>query len=312
MFDSRLGRLTKPRLFRLLMAVALLVFVMPRRWTDGLKSVSQMAVPGQYLLYSSSSKLGEALDRVADPPVPQDTHRRLQAENEQLASRLLAIEAEKRDLRRRYEQLAGLREMASLRTPRLIPARIVAADVVAWRDQLVVDQGRRRGVSRRDWVITHRFLDAGEDQGVRPGLSVLAGEYLIGWVDQVRPFVSRVRLFTDPAEDATLIRVRIGRLRDANVVSITEEDFVLKPAPDRAMHVIDVERSQWDEGAIHPGDVVLSSPNESALPSSVMIGEIKAMTRQGQDNELLCELVVDWPFDWVSIREVYIVANALP
>jgi hypothetical protein len=36
------------------------------------------------------------------------------------------------------------------------------------------------------------------------------------------------------------------------------------------------------------------------------------MTRQGQDNELLCELVVDWPFDWVSIREVYIVANALP
>ena len=55
---------------------------------------------------------------------------------------------------------------------------------------------------------------------------------------------------------------------------------------------------------------MFSSPNESALPSSLIIGKVKGMTRLGQNNPLLCELIIDWPFDWVSVREVYIVAAA--
>ena len=313
-----LPRLTPTRLFWLLMLGSGVLFLLPPRLTDGLRSVSQLLVPGQYVLFSRTSRLGEALQAVAEPPVSRETYRRVTAENEALTSQLLALENELDRLRRENRRLAGLREHESLVASRLIAARIVAEDVVAYRDTLIIDQGERKGVSPADWIVTRRFLDVGEKGGVRPGLAVLAaeflaGEYLIGRVERVRPYVSRVRLFSDPDPVQPPVQVRIGRREGREMVFVTDAngeplEFLLRGAGHDAMRVTQVERALWDEQRIRGGDVVFSSPHAAGLPRAMMIGKVVDVTRDREDNELLCELIVTWPFEWTRVRHVYVVA----
>ncbi len=311
-------RLTPTRLFWLLMALAAIMFLMPRRFTDGFRSVSQLLVPGQYVLYSSTSKLGETVQAVAEPPVSREEHRRVAAENEALTTHLVALENEVGRLRRQNERLAGLRENESLKPFRLIRARVVAEDVVAYRDKVIVDQGKSKGISPADWVATHRFVDVGEEGGVRPELAVLAaeylgGDYLIGRVEQVHPYVSRVRLFTDAFSEQAPVRVRIGR-RDGTGNTLAADadgepiDFLLRGAGNDTMRVTEVERALWDDGRIREGDLVFTSPHAADLPRAMIVGTVTEMTRDRSDNELLCELTVTWPFEWTTVREVYIIA----
>lgn len=95
------------------------------------------------------------------------------------------------DAANRLLRLAGTRGL------RIVPARIVAL-------------GAGLGFS---WTAT---LDAGSDDGLRPDLTVLTGDGLVGRVSRVSPTTATVLLATDPSSH---VGVRLGRTGDIGVVS---------------------------------------------------------------------------------------------
>ena len=304
--------LTRLRLFWLLMGLSTLTLFLPRNYTDWLRAPTQLLVPGQYVVWAGAAAVARVAGGAEKPVLNADQALALQNENDGLFQHVLMLNSLVQQLQQERAVLLRLHSIDSLGRYRLIPARIVAWDIMASRDLMIIDQGRAKNVARNDWITTRRFLDVGQENGVPvgDGLAVLAGEYLIGRVELVRDFTSRVRLFTDRTNPFEHVRIRFARREgDRLTFPVSESEFTLEGvAGSDEMQVTQVERKLWDNKRIRPGDLVVSSPNEPNLPGSLVIGRVLGDARNSQDNPLLCTVRVGWPFDWASVRQVYIVA----
>ena len=217
-----------------------------------------------------------------------------------LHSRILALEEKNAELR-------GYRD-SGLSGGRLISARVIGRDSLAWRHSILLEEGFSRGVRPGQKVISSHFVDVGRSGGVEVGMSVLAGEALLGEVVEASSRAARVRLLGDVESRTTVVIARVTE-DDAEVL---DARFWMTGSQDGRMIIQDVYYDEFlDDGLIRLGDLVLTDGRDGSLPISVAVGTIVQMDQQHQ-NRLLYNLVVEPAVIPESVQQVYVVNLAEP
>lgn len=291
----------------LLLILSALMLLLPKSWSDAAKNSAQLLVPAQHSLRALAHRGTISLTGL-DPASDSDRVTR-QATLLELGS----LVASNKDLEEENRRLRNLRSgLLSANLP-LLPAKIVALDIVAWRDAVLVESGSSHGARHHDWVASRLFTNQGHAAGVEAGQIVLARECLLGRIEQVGPYMARVQLFSDIASPR--FEVRIGSMADGAF------DFVDFPCSVRGLGrgrmIIDdvpnlyVEDEPGKEGdpsdrRIHVGDLVFSAPGRLGLPVPLAIGAVTELQRDPK-KRLVTSLVVEPIVPIDQIREVVII-----
>jgi len=288
-----------------LVSVSIIALLLPSAWTGKLISLAQVIVPFQHAVTA-------AADTVAGEEAPGGTvttadYDAVQRENAALKHRLAALSVRNGELETQVQLLEATRawevEGRSIGARgRLIPARIVTDDLLAWRSSRLINAGSLQGVSRGDAVASHYFsIDEGEVGGVRQGMAILLGEALIGLVEQSGTHVSRVKLLSDVSVE---MKVRLGRFAD-DQFSMHEGYYWLVGKGGGRMEIRDVDKRQVDEGAVAVGDVVLSDPRSELLPTALIIGQVVEISSD-RDKPLFSVLTIESVANVETMHGVYV------
>lgn len=182
--------------------------------------------------------IGEALSSVGDLGALDEQVEELREENAQLRTRLRAAE----DLERRVAELDRLLGFSGGRGAEVLPATVIADSP-----------------NNFEWTIT---LDRGRRDGVRPDMTVITGDGLVGRVLDAAPFTAQVLLAIDPqsAVAARLANGQVGLVRGSGL-----EPMVLE--------------LREPDAKVAKGDVVLSS-DQGTYVGGIPIGVAETITRQ--------------------------------
>jgi cell shape-determining protein MreC len=285
-------------------AISLAGLMLPKALTGRLMSLVQVILPFQDAAGSMASAAGDLIEFSPSRPVSAEQHAAVQRENQALRHALAALTMRVDGLQRERDALARIRARG-LHDGRLIPARVVAADALAWRESRLVNAGTLRGVREEAAVASHHFsVEADANAQPQSGQAVLAGEILVGFVDQAGTHSARVVLLTDPQ---TRMRVRVARCEEQGCAPL-DADFWLVGDGGAVLRILDVDHRYIKSGAIQEGDLVFSAPTD-ALPIALTIGSIKSL-RADPDNSLLYVVDVAPPLALHEIRDVLIVDRA--
>ncbi|HPF39265.1 MAG TPA: rod shape-determining protein MreC [Phycisphaerae bacterium] len=238
------------------------------------------------------------------PKDPQDTAAPDPAILHELASRT----AQNEQLRQDLERMQRLRDRS---IPAALQAHVVAWDIVSLRDSAVIERGSELRVSRSDWVASHVFVDRGDAAGLRAGEAVIAQEMLLGRIDFVSPYMSRVKLFSDV--DAQPVEVRFEGLRKGEMHFV---DFpcTLRGLGRGQMIVRDVPYEYIDAASepvddrtrIRIGDFVTSAPGQLGLPVPLVIGHVTEI-RQDPKQRLVYDVIIEATVQRDDIRYVHVI-----
>ena len=196
--------------------------------------------------------------------------------------------------------IARIRKGLDNQPCRLIPARMLAPEVSGGRAGGRLTQGANAGVRKRGAVITSR-IDRGVREAIQRGEPVLSAAGLIGFVDEVGPLTSTVRLITDPDPRSTVM-VQIITRRDGQWRA-GPEGIARGTEDGAAVAVTKVQRS----ADVEPGDFVVTSPSpEASLPPYLIVG--KVVRADLKPAALEYEIVVEPRFGPGDCPEVYVVS----
>ncbi|MCG5219745.1 rod shape-determining protein MreC [Streptosporangium sp. KLBMP 9127] len=193
MRDTRRARL----ILGLLLAAALVLMTVDHRAGPGsplgpLRGFgSTVFGTAEQAVTSVTRPVGDLFNALVGAPGAQGRLKELQAENQRLKSRL----AEERLAKENSAELRKVLGVAGLGSYTIVAGRVVA----------------RRGLPGFEDTVE---IDAGSVDGVRPEMTVLNGEGLVGRVVQVGPTTSTVLLLSDPASSAG------ARLEGGNEVGV--------------------------------------------------------------------------------------------
>lgn len=295
-------RLNRTRILLTLAAVSVVAVLLPRSVTGRLISLVQVIIPFQDWTTRTLDAGVSALDGADSAPVPRSDYDAVETENQALVHQLTATANQLYALRKEYEQVAGIRSRG-LNRGRLIAARVVSEDASPLRRSHLINSGRLSGIRPGAAVTSNHFtIDTRDDEGLRGGLSVLAGEVLVGFVDQVGTRSARVRMLTDPQ---TQMKVVMARLEDGKY-SPLEAEFWLVGTGASKLEVRDVDHRYIKSGSIKVGDSVLTVSADTRLPASFNIGAVSKI-RPDPDNSLIYILEVTPPLDLADVRKVFVV-----
>lgn len=318
------ARLTWPSrngVFAILMICSCILMVLPTRWTGGLKCVRQVLVPfqdGAYVLAGGASLGGP--DRA---PITAEEYRELVDELEAQRNEIVSLHQLVHELEAERPTIAlvlrKLVDRTANREGRLVPARVIAYDPSAWRDTALLGSGRRRAVRNGAWVASRHRLDAGQKDGVRQGMVVLAREFLIGRIDEVTPYTSRLVLLSDLEAK---VEVWIGRIDGDRLRLLPSADafrtgrrwaeigqeanFLLVGRGNGKMIVGGVHEDYVNRKALAVGDLVMSAGTSAELPIAMVIGRVEQIEDDPAQRQLR-QLVVRCPLDTSRLRWVYVV-----
>lgn len=289
-----------------LIAVSLLLYFLPRQWTAPLTNLVQALVP---FLDGAGVALDSAGSLLSDEPatVPAEQFREVQAQRDQSDHRAMVLSARVEELESEVRRLTTTRfwqagSPALGMQGRLIPARVLVGDLLAWRDSHLVTAGWLQGARAGDAVTSATIaVERGDDAGLVSGLAILYGEVLVGWVEQVATHTSRVRLVSDPEVQ---MKVRIGRW-DEQGFQGPDRYFWLKGRGKGRLEIADLDRRMIEGGEVAVGDAVLSDAENPALPVSMVIGSI-AQIGPDLDHPLLSTAVVEPGVRVSELRRVYV------
>jgi cell shape-determining protein MreC len=313
MYYRRLRKPSKPTVFAMLIAVSALMVLLPREYLAPARNMTQLAALPQYAVNSAARGMSQSANALRTKPVSAREHDELlkakqAAENENVSLRQqLAL------LQDQVGQLRSLRSRAGFpQDAKLIPARVVAWDAVPGRDSMVLLKGRSGSVQQGDWVASNLAVQAGQENGIRDDLRVLASETLIGWIEQTAPYVSRVVLLSDTHANRKwrVHVVAVGRHgRENEFVRNANQElaaFAMEGIGNGQMRLLDVDARYIREGAIREGDVVTTDGHDPKLPVTMVIGEIVEFT-QIQKQPLLYNATIKHRCPPKDISEVFIV-----
>lgn len=301
-------RLSKRAIFGILMLLAaLFLFVLPKDWSDGLKHVGQPMIWLEDWLYHGAHAATASISGLSAPNAAADRNR--QALQNTLGAQVLLAE----ELRGEIARLRAIREESLPSGVPLLPAKIVARDIVEWRDTVLIERGTSRGVRRKDWVSSHFFIDRGEMHDLAEGQAVLAHECLLGRVEQVSPYMASVQLFSDI--DSPRIEVRVGTLRET-AFEIVDYPCSLRGLGRGRMVIEDVPY-KYAYGAPDPeqgdarrrlqiGDLVFSAPGQLGLPVPLVIGKVTEF-KEDPKKRLVVSLMVEPIVPLDELRDVFVV-----
>lgn len=296
------------------MFLAALSLWLPRGWSDNLKHVMQLITPGQAVVSRGVAQGAARLNERAT----RDPDAALRQEVESLRNALVSQRALVEQIGAENRRLKALRDgQVPLPVP-LLPAKVTGRDILAWRDVALVDRGSVKSVSLRDWVATRLFVDQGRTAGVEPGAAVstrevdLGREYLLGRVEEVSPYVSRVQLFSDV--DSNPIEVRVGGIAAGNDTTpyacslrgLGNGRMVIKDVPERYVQTEGSTAPLEGERRMRVGDYVFSAPGQLGLPVPMLIGRVSEI-QVNPKQRLVLDVMVEPLIDRDAIREVMIV-----
>jgi cell shape-determining protein MreC len=281
---------------------------LPREWSDSLKHPVQVIVPGDDLIFAVSHAAMESTSRL------DDATREARVERDAMMHELASQIAVAEQLRQENAKLRHLREKYVPPAMPILPAKVVAWDIVAWRDSLLLARGRSRGIGWQDWVASQLFINEGGETGVAEGQAVLARECLLGRVEQVSPYMARVQLFSDV--DSPRIQVQIGAVA-ANKVEYVDYPCSLRGLGRGRMAVEDVPYqyvqadSESDSAGgktrkIRVGDLVFSGPDQLGLPVPLMVGRVSGLEKNPK-RRLVYTLAVEPAVSITDVREVFVI-----
>lgn len=283
---------------------AVSALAVPGRYTRFLKNPLQLLAPMQWLVHGTAARAQQTVRSQAQPSVPAERFAAVERERRMLESRLASAEAQLEELRQQVAAVGGWRARGLGPNVRVLPARTTSGDAVGWCESMAIDVGSADGVAEGDWVVSHSFLPSA-GQGGQAGVELLMTECLLGRVVETSPFVSRVLLLTDTdphRRQRTLVRV--ARLEEDRLAG-PADDFVLYGLGGSQMSVPDVPAQLHKTGKIRAGDLVISSPNESRLPLSLVIGQVDRI-EPDRRNPLVVHLFVSPRMELSSVRRVYV------
>lgn len=294
------------KIFAGLAAVSLVLFLLPTRWTGGLIGLVQLLVP---LQDASTTIVDSVGDSLADQPaaIKPEEFELAQRQAAVLAHQAAALAARVDDLEREVAALTATRHWDAGGSRigsrgRLIPARVVVNDLLSWRSSQLVTTGSLQGVPPGAPVLSNAFsIGLGEQAGLHDGMAILLGEAFVGWIEKVSPYVSRVKLLSDPSVQ---MKVRIGRFSDRGFV-LADGYFWIVGRGGSTMEIRDVEARTVQAAAVEIGDVVLSDPTNEMLPAALTIGNIAAIIPD-RDNPLFVHLKVRPVLEPADLDRVYV------
>ena len=183
----------------------------------------------------------------------------------------------------------------------MIPAKVVADDALAWHQTKLLDKGTLRGVRRDAMVTSNLFVNVGE-QRVASGMMVLAGEVLVGRIARTGTHTSRLVLLTDPGET---LPVRIGKVQNGEL-NIGDADFMMFGLGGDRLEIREVPSRYIEQKLIEQDAVVVSSPVNTQLPVSMVVGTVKHIRRNDR-NRLLYTIEVEPAVTSKQLRRVYVI-----
>lgn len=311
----RVRRKNRTRLLAWLVLLSAAALLLPARWTQPLNNLTQVLAPLEDALHTAGLRLRLAWDTLRAGPaavLPADLEN---AEKRRLIHRLIALAEENRLLKEQNRELTGLRHAGLPQRGRLIPARVVRHDAAPWSDALLIDQGHATRLANVGDFVTSRLfseitINAGQQDGLRSGMAILAGEVLIGRLERVGPYTAVVLPVWDPR---SRMRVRIGRLTPAGDFRPAPGEFLLVGKGRGHMLIDEIDHRLLfdDPPAIAPGDYVITPGDDAHLPAALTIGRITRTERHPDSPLLFGRAWVEAAVHPLAIHRVYIV-DALP
>lgn len=300
--------ISRNAIFAALLGASFLALFLPTWLTNPLKHIVQFLVPAQDLSRTGAVYAARAVRETGGGPLETGSEGALERELAATQALVLQLEGE-------LQRLRALRESQLPPAIPLLDAKVVGHDVAGWRESALVSRGSLRGVSWRDWVASRFFVNRGAASEVESGQAVLARETLVGRVEQVSPYMSRVQLLSDI--DSPRIEVRIASVSGERATLI---DYAcsLRGMGRGRMAIENVESkliqtSEGDEaegaGArqkIRVGDLVYSAPGQLGLPVPMAVGKIVDVT-ENPTKRLVSTLVVEPLVTIVDVRDVFII-----
>ncbi len=300
-------RLSRNTVFALLLLLSGIALFLPPHWTDWLKHSIQLVVPVQDLTRTAAWR---AVGHVSSIGVEQT----VPAASEPLLHELASQQLRNLQLEQELAELRALRERQLPTSVPILDARIVARDIASTRDAALVSRGTLRGAGWRDWVASRFFVNRGAISELDAGQSVLARECLVGRIELVSPYMSRVQLLTDI--DSPRIEVRIAAV-DGSRADLIDYACSLRGIGRGRMAIENVEARYIETSAdseptpdrvrrIRVGDLVYSAPGQLGLPVPMAIGRIIEIT-ENPKKRLVHTLTIEPLVTLDELRDVFII-----
>ena len=271
-------RPSKQTTFAVMMVASAVLLLLPWDILGAAKSLSQLAAVPQAVVSGASHGLAEPLRNLGMPVLSAEKHAELVARREALESENFSLTLHIAELQAQINELTRIRKQGFPPDGKLVPAKVIAADALASRGSLLLSKGSVSGVKAGDWILSRRFVDAGWEDGVRKGSSVLARESLIGWVEETEAFTARVVLLSDNVSRVKSPHQRYDAAKDARLVAMLDG----RPAS----LLKERRRADEDSGSFSPGGSENDpgrrrghvSPDDARLPVAMPLGTSSAGT----------------------------------
>ena len=241
---------------------------------DGVRSAAATVFgPVERVAAAIASPVSDAVDGVSGLGGGGADAKRLEAQNKQLRSRLRTSAMD----RTRAQELDDLLKVAGAGRYRVVPARVIAI-------------GAAQTFS---WTVT---LDAGSRDGIRPDMTVLDGDGLVGRVKTVGPSTSTVLLAVDPESSVGV------RLEGSMEVGFTTGQGI-RERGDLDLRLLDGQSS------VAPGDrlVTFGSQGDTPYVPGVPVGRV--VTVSGSPGSQTRSAVVSPYVDFTSLDLVGVVVQ---
>jgi rod shape-determining protein MreC len=241
---------------------------------DGVRSAAATVFgPVERVAAAIASPVSDAVDGVSGLGGDGADAKRLAAQNKQLRSRLRTSALD----RSRAKELDDLLKVAGAGRYRVVPARVIAI-------------GAAQTFS---WTVT---LDAGSRDGIRPDMTVLDGDGLVGRVKTVGPTTSTVLLAVDPESSVGV------RLEGSMEVGFTTGQGI-RDRGDLDLRLLDGQSS------VAPGDrlVTFGSQGDTPYVPGVPVGRV--VTVSGSPGSQTRTAVVSPYVDFTSLDLVGVVVE---
>ncbi len=297
-------RPSKKAVFAWLMILSALAMLLPPSVTDSAKHGTQLLVALQDVAYFVTHFAARSGARIGDP---QHDDR---LDHDSLIRRIAAQEGLIERLRGETRRLGALRDK---RISQALHARIVGRDIAAARSSILIERGAELDVHRADWVTSCLFIDQGHVNDVQVGQVVIAREALLGRIEQVSPYMSRVRLFTDI--DAPPIEVRVGRLNEdgfafvdypCNLRGLGRGRMVIRDVDYRFVQNGNTEDDSDATMRMQVGDLVCCTAGRLGLPEPLAIGRVAAI-EEDPKRRLVYDVIIEPAIPLDEIRHVYVI-----
>ena len=135
------------------------------------------------------------------------------------------------------------------------------------------------------------LINKGEESGVRVGMPVLIGKFLLGEIAAVEPHRARVRLITDPS-----FRIFAFDQDSKDQAKGIVRGFV----PGKL-----IMEEIFKEEEISPGDTIVTSGGGERFPLGLVLGEVERV----EEGDVLKKAVLDLNVDFSRLEEIFVLTE---